>query len=118
MKKFFSAIIVFSVFITSLFCEIRYIEIDSIKNVPVIEIKNIEDLESIINEYGIRIGYIQKSIDSSHEYNKKVCDGLMLYIIVGSVYFSFSMEGYVTLGDYKKGFAMKFQNGSDLLELA
>lgn len=112
MKKAFSLIGVFLFFITALFSEIRYIEIDSIKNVPVIEIKKIEDFEAIINEYGVRIGYLQKSIDSSQT-GKKQYDGLTLYIIVDSVYFSFPMKGYLTLTDYKNGTAKKFENGSD-----
>lgn len=113
MKRIFSFIVTLSVFIASVYGELRYIEIDSIKNVPVIEIKNIDDFEAIINEYGVRIGYLQKTIDSSIKNNKKDMDGLMLYIIVDSVYFSFSMKGYLTLSDFKKGEALKFLNGAD-----
>lgn len=112
MKKQFCFIILFSVFIASLFCEIKYIEIDSIKNVPVIEIKSIEDFEAIINEYGVRIGYLQKTLDTSLG-NKKEYDGVTLYIIIDSVYFSFPMKGYLTLADYKNGILKKFENGSD-----
>lgn len=112
MKKLFSLICVLLVFVTALYCEIRYIEIDSIKNVPVIEIKNIEDFEAIINEYGVRIGYLQKSIDSTKT-GRNIYDGLTLYIIAESVYFSFPMKGYLTLTDYKNGITKKFENGSD-----
>lgn len=113
MKRIFIILTIFLILGVSAFCEIRYIEIDSIKNVPVIEIKKIDDFEAIINEYGVRIGYLQKTIDSSSKNNKKDMDGLMLYIIADSVYFSFSMKGYVTLSDFKKGEALKFQNGAD-----
>ena len=102
-----------SVFIASVYGELRYIEIDSIKNVPMIEIKNIDDFEAIINEYGVRIGYLQKTIDSSGRNNKKNMEGLMLYIIVDSVYFSFPMKGYLTLTDYKNGNINHFENGTD-----
>lgn len=50
MKRIFSFILTLSVFIASVYGELRYIEIDSIKNVPMIEIKNIDDFEAIINE--------------------------------------------------------------------
>ena len=113
MKRIFTFIVLLSVFIASVSAELRYIEIDSIKNVPVIEIKNIDDFEAIINEYGVKIGYLQKTIDSSIKNNKKDMNGLILYIIVDSVYFSFSMKGYLTLSDFKKGEASKFLNGSD-----
>lgn len=113
MKRIFSFILTLSVFIASVYGELRYIEIDSIKNVPVIEIKNIDDFEAIINEYGVRIGFLQKTIDSSGRNNKKNMEGLMLYIIVDSVYFSFPMKGYLTLTDYKNGNINHFENGSD-----
>lgn len=113
MKRIFSFILTLSVFIASVYGELRYIEIDSIKNVPMIEIKNIDDFEAIINEYGVRIGYLQKTIDSSGRNNKKNMEGLMLYIIVDSVYFSFPMKGYLTLTDYKNGNINHFENGTD-----
>ena len=113
MKRIFSFILTLSVFIASVYGELRYIEIDSIKNVPMIEIKNIDDFEAIINEYGVRIGYLQKTIDSSGRNNKKNMEGLMLYIIVDSVHFSFPMKGYLTLTDYKNGNINHFENGTD-----
>ena len=51
MKRFICLLVSLLFFTSALFCEIRYIEIDSIKNVPVIEIKTVEDFESIIGEY-------------------------------------------------------------------
>ena len=112
MKRIFSFILTLSVFIASVYGELRYIEIDSIKNVPMIEIKNIDDFETIINEYGVRIGYLQKTLDSSIG-NRKKYSGVTLYIIVDSVYFSFQMNGYLTLTDYKNGNSNHFENGSD-----
>ena len=86
MKKIVCCIFSISVLITSLFSEIRYIEIDSIKNVPVIEIKLEEDFEAIINEYGIKIGYLQKNSSES-----------TLFVIADSVYFSFPLKGVYTM---------------------
>lgn len=100
MKRFFCLIVSLLFFTSALFCEIRYIEIDSIKNVPVIEIKTVEDFESIIGEYGVRIGYLQKNNST-------------LFIIADSVYFSFALNGYYSLSDYKTGKAKKFKNGDD-----
>lgn len=100
MKKIFCLIVSILFFASTLFCEIRYIEIDSIKNVPVIEIKTVEDFESIIGEYGVRIGYLQKNNST-------------LYIIADSVYFSFSLNGYNSLTDYKIGKQKKFSNSAD-----
>ena len=84
MKRIFSFILTLSVFIASVYGELRYIEIDSIKNVPMIEIKNIDDFETIINEYGVRIGYLQKTLDSSIG-NRKKYSGVTLYIMYPSI---------------------------------
>jgi hypothetical protein len=85
-----------------MFSEIRYIEIDSIKNAPTIEIKNIDDIEAVISNYGIRIGYLQKISSSS-----------ILYVIADSGYFSFPMKGYNKLSDYRLGETLKFKDGND-----
>lgn len=100
-KRFYITGLIFFL-ISLLWGEVRYIEIDSIKDVPVIEIKSVEDFETIINEYGIKIGYLQKNTTES-----------FLFVIADSVYFSFPLKGYYSLSDYKTGSEKKFKNGTD-----
>lgn len=101
MKKL---IILFSIFFgfSNVFADLRYVEIRSIKNLPEIEIKQIEDMDAIITEYGIRIGYLQKN-----------SAGSVLYVIGNSVYFSFAMNGYDSLNDFRRGVSLQFKNGQD-----
>ena len=112
MKKII--IIVFlSLFLTaSVFCEIRYIEIGS-SNISSILINDIDDFEAIINEYGIRIGFISKDQEAYGSWDYLKGENKTVYVMVNSVYFSFKMNGYSTLSDYKIGKEKNFKNGAD-----
>lgn len=96
----------------SSFAELKYIEIGSKQNLPMIKIKTIEDFEAIIKAYDITVVFLQFDVDSrsSRSVNSMNSDA---FVIVNNTYFSFSMEGYKTLADYKAGKNAKFKNAAD-----
>lgn len=117
-KKVFSIVTIF--FVSQwLFADVRYIEIENIRNAPIIEIKNLNDLEAIIAEYGINIVFLQKvnpSMDSNNRmYNSKLntVPPKVLYVITDFAYFSFQMNGFDSLTDYRSGLEQNFNNGYD-----
>ena len=117
-KKVFSIVTIFFVF-QWLFADVRYIEIENIRNAPIIEIKDLNDLETIIAEYGINIVFLQKvnpSMDSNNRmYNSKLntVPPKVLYVITDFAYFSFQMNGFDSLKDYRSGLEQNFNNGYD-----
>lgn len=113
MMKKIIIIVFLSLFLTaSVFCEIRYIEIGS-SNISSILINDIDDFEAIINEYGIRIGFISKDNEKYGFWDYPKGENKTVYVMVNSVYFSFKMNGYSTLSDYKNGKEKNFKNGAD-----
>lgn len=101
MKKTAFIIIATLLFTVYGFSEIKYMEMESAGNLPIISLKKIEDLEEIINVYDIKIGYLG-------------AEGLI--VSTGNICFYFPMNGYRTISDYKAGQNLKFKNGNDFYE--
>ncbi len=74
--------------VTMAHAELRYIEVDSIQNIPLIRIKSLDDFESILNENHISIVFLQRG---------------ELFAIVGSTYFAFPIGDYKSIQDYRMG---------------
>ena len=101
---------------------IRYIDVSSVTNVPLIQVKNIEDYEEIIGTYQISFVYRvsvkeeAKSSNNSYTYdNKRKYDSIKntFFVIANGTYFSFFADEYATISDYKTGTATGFKKGSD-----
>ena len=84
--------------VTMAHAELRYIEVDSIQNIPLIRIKSLDDFESILNENHISIVFLQRG---------------ELFAIVGSTYFAFPIGDYKSIQDYRMGSAGGYRNGAD-----
>ncbi len=77
---------------------VRYVDISSVTNVPLITVKNIEDFKEIISEYHISM----------------VCrSSTQLLVIADGTYFSFTTGAYDTIEDYEAGTFRGFKNGTD-----
>lgn len=90
-------------FVFSAFGELKYIEINSIQNAPIVEVKTVGDFESIISKNKISTAYLYKESD-------------LLLVISENTYFSFPMNGYFSLFDYKRGNSLNYKNGTDYNE--
>lgn len=94
------------------FPELKYIEIDSKQNLPMIQIKTVEDFEAIIKTYDISLIFLQ-----SDSYSKlgssSVSNFSDAFVIAENTYFLFPLEGYKTLADYKIGKSEGYKNSSD-----
>lgn len=111
MKRIFA--IIAAIFLTNCaFADLKYIEIESKQNLPMIRIKTIEDFEAIINTYDISLVFLQYDSDLRPGFNS-VSKNSEAFIIAGNTYFVFSMEGYKTLSDYKSGKTANFKTSSD-----
>ena len=111
MKRIFA--IIAAIFLTNCaFADLKYIEIESKQNLPMIRIKTIEDFEAIINAYDISLVFLQYDSDLRPGFNS-VSKNSEAFIIAGNTYFVFSMEGYKTLSDYKSGKTANFKTSSD-----
>lgn len=110
MKKFIILILTFfNIF--NAFAELRYIEIDSKQNLPMIRIKKIDDFEAIINAYDISLIFLQTDLDSRYDWSSsKISDA---FVIGGNSYFVFNIEGYATLADYKAGKSAIYETAYD-----
>ena len=87
----------------SAFAELKYIEIETIKNAPIVQVKSIDDFESIIVKNKNSTVYQHKASDS-------------LIVISENTYFLFIMNGYFTLEDFRNGNLLLFNTGSDYNE--
>lgn len=113
MRKFFLLLIA-ALFSQSAFAELRYIEIGSKQNLPMIRIKKIEDFEAIIKTYDISLIFLQYESDSkSSFYSYSTPKPTEAFVIAGNTYFLFAMEGYQTLTDYKAGKTANFKTSAD-----
>lgn len=111
MKRIFA--IIAAIFLTNCaFADLKYIEIESKQNLPMIRIKTIEDFEAIINAYDISLVFLQYDSDLRPSFNS-VSKNSEAFIIAGNTYFVFFMEGYKTLADYKSGKTANFKTSSD-----
>ncbi|WP_296686968.1 hypothetical protein [Treponema sp. UBA3813] len=102
MKRIFA--IIAAIFLTNCaFADLKYIEIESIKNAPTVQVKSIEDFETIIAKNKVSTAYLHKPTDT-------------LLVIAENTYFSFILNGYFTLKDYKTGNSLLYSNGTDYNE--
>ncbi len=96
------------------FADLKYIEIGSKQNLPMVRIKTIEDFETLINAYNITIVFLQNDISSDNRSSFfSTPKPNEAFIIAGNTYFVFFMEGYKTLADYKSGKTANFKTSSD-----
>ena len=91
------------------FPELKYIEIDSKQNLPMIRIKTVDDFEAIIKAYDISLIFLQS--DSLSKLGSS--NSSEAFVIAENTYFLFPLEGYKTLADYKKGKSEGYKNSSD-----
>ncbi|MBO6219312.1 MAG: hypothetical protein J6N81_07050 [Treponema sp.] len=102
MKRIFA--IIAALFLTNCaFADLKYIEIESIKNAPTVQVESIEDFEAIITKNKVSTAYLHKPTDT-------------LLVIAENTYFSFILNGYFTLKDYKTGNSLLYNNGTDYNE--
>lgn len=99
MKRLFTALF-FAVASFGAEAEMRYVEIDSVSNAAVVRLKKLEDLEFLIGKNNVSVAFFQSSSGD-------------LLINANGTYFSFPLNGYWTIDDYKKGESAGFKNGSD-----
>lgn len=94
---------------------VRYVDVSSVSNVPIVRVKNVEDFESIIDGYKIPVVYrvIEKNERNSYANYDTV---KTLFVITGGTYFSFNIHDYDTLDDYKFGSSLKFETAKDFYE--
>ena len=88
--------------------DIRYVEILSVGNAPSVELERIEDVQLIVQEFGVRIGYLQ--------YDQKNPGESRLLLIADGTHFLFNMEGYKTIDAFVAGSQGGFRDGSDYQE--
>ncbi|MBO4732339.1 MAG: hypothetical protein J5597_05990, partial [Spirochaetaceae bacterium] len=98
---------------------IRYIDVSSVTNVPLINIKTIEDFEEIIGTYQIpfiyRVSIKDEAKRSSSYDNERKADTIKttLFVMANGTYFSFFVNEYTTIADYKTGTSAQYKNGRD-----
>ncbi len=102
MKRFFSFLLMISMFCGAM-AELKYVEISTKQNLPTIQIKSIDDFEKIINSYNISIVFL----------NNMERTGSEALVMTNGTYFSFPMEGYKTLSDYRAGKNASFRSSAD-----
>ena len=76
----------------------RYIGISSVNNVPLFNIRSIDDFKTIVSEYHLSMLYRSST---------------QLIAIADGTYFAFTTGEYNTIEDYETGNAKGFKNGSD-----
>lgn len=103
MKKLTILTLCFACFLLPIFGEMQYIEIGSIQNATIIEVKNLSDFESLIVKNNVSVAYLQSSSKD-------------MLINIGGTFFSFSLNGYDTLSDYKTGSVAGYKNGTEYKE--
>ena len=98
---------------------IRYVDVSSVTNVPLINIKSIEDFEEIIGTYQIpfiyRVSIKEEAKRSSSYDNERKADTIKttLFVMANGTYFSFFVNEYTTIADYKTGTSAQYKNGRD-----
>ena len=102
MRRFFSFLLMISMFCGAM-AELKYVEISTKQNLPTIQIKSIDDFEKIINSYNISIVFL----------NNMERTGSEALVMTNGTYFSFPMEGYKTLSDYRAGKNAKFKQAEN-----
>jgi len=85
------------------FAELNYIEIDSISNAPIVKVKSLNDFEGLISKNNVSTALLQTSAS-------------VLFINIGQTYFSFPLNYYTNISDYKTGESLGFKNGNEYYE--
>ena len=85
------------IFCTRAFAEIKYIEIKDVSNVSEIEFSNLSDFE----KFAVGDIFFCKKTSKS-------------YVLVGGTYYSYNLQGYKTVADFKAG--SKYKNAIDYYE--
>lgn len=92
----------------SLWADIRYVEILSAGNAPSVELERIEDVQLVVREFGVKIGYLQ--------YDQKKPGESRLLIIADGTHFLFDMQGYRSIDAFVAGGNGGFMDGADYQE--
>jgi hypothetical protein len=106
MKKLFAMLfcVLISVCATA---ELKYIEIVQTQNLPLFMVKSIDDFEAIISRYGASMVFLQYQPQSSSS---------TAFVIAENTYFSFDLEGYASIADFRSGKNQKYKNAQDYEE--
>ena len=86
------------------YSELKYVEILKTQNLPILRIKNIDDFETIISQYSASIVFLQYHPQSSSS---------TAFVLAENTYFSFDLEGYSTISDYKNGKSENYRSAAD-----
>ncbi len=126
MKKMLRNYLLFFLFLVGFSAPVfavRYVDVSSVKDVPLITVKNIEDFEEIISTYQISIVYRvctsvevrdnRRGYDVEEKYNSIKNT---LFLMTSGTYFSFFIGEYNTIEDYKAGAFAKYYNGRDFYD--
>lgn len=97
IRSLLLAVFLLTVFSAPVFA-IRYVCVSSVNNVPLINIRDIEDFKLIIAEYHLSMVYRTST---------------QLIAIADGTYFSFTTGAYDTIEDYETGISKGFKNGTD-----
>ena len=83
--------------------EIKYIEITSIQNAPLIKVSSFSDFETLMTKNNVDTVYFFKS---SNE----------VLIYAGGIFYSCSLKGYTSIADLKKAESAGFKNSYDFYD--
>lgn len=108
----------------------KYIEVDSFKNLPVIKLASLEDFVNLLGEYNPKHIFTKIDAAEDNKEEKEKTDffsrtkGLInsvaggstkteFYFVEDNTVYAVSGNGYKSLEDYNKGIAAKFQSGDE-----
>ncbi|GEM_PF-5268959 len=95
---------------------VRYVDVTSVTNVPLIAVQNIEDFEAMIDDYQVSVIYRVSKTEEAKNYNYSSGETNIkntVFIVADGTYFSFSIGDYSTIADCKAGLSNKFRSGKD-----
>lgn len=93
---------------------VRYVDVASVTNVPLISVSSVEDFEAVIDGYQVPIVYrVTQRKEMGRNYYEETVYVTTLFTAVNGTYFSFSIDSYKTVDEYKKGQASGFKDGKD-----
>lgn len=111
MRRLFA--VLFLVFCVLPACaEVEYVEVASVRNVPIVELRTIEDVQVVARKNGISVFYLEV-VKGVHGQQVK---GPILHIFADGLCFSFPLDGYLTVDDYVAGTKLAFKDGNDYNE--
>ncbi len=93
---------------------VRYVDVASVTNVPLISVSSVEYFEAVIDGYQVPIVYrVTQRKEMGRNYYGETVYVTTLFTAVNGTYFSFSIDSYKTVDEYKKGQASGFKDGKD-----